>query len=87
MRIWVHKIQSSSNQRLEAEDDIAREVVEFFRNLYSASYCDPHNEDILKYVPSLIFSYVNLVLDKLPSLDEVKEVVFSLDKNSALWAE
>lgn len=79
----IHKIQTSLGIWLEEEGDITQEAVTFFQNLYNALDCDYNNEDIPSNIHSLLSSNDNVTLDRLPSLDEVKEKVFSLDKNSA----
>lgn len=82
-RLLIHKIQSSSGQWLDQQGDIAQEAVDFFQQLYNNSGSPTFDEGILDYIPSLISANDNFTLDRLPSLDEVRDTVFSLDKNSA----
>lgn len=45
------------------------------------------SSSILDYVPSLVTHFDNVLLDKLPSLEEVKDVVFFLGRDSALGSD
>lgn len=83
--MWMHiyQIQNSSGQWIEEEGEIAREAVDYFQKLFSASNSVSDSEDILSCIPSMISSSDNLALDRLPSLREIWEAVFSLDKNNA----
>lgn len=42
------------------------------------------SSSILNHVPSLVAYFYNISLDKLPTLEEIKDAVFSLGRDCAL---
>lgn len=56
----------------------------FFTNLYASDNCCQPNDLIEKVIPDLVTLEDNFMLTILPTLEEVKAVVFDLNGDSAL---
>lgn len=79
-RMRINKIQNSSSQWLQEKGDIAREAVNFFQQFYIMFRTT--RTSLAMYL--LLFSLLMIItLSRLPSLNEVREAVFFLDKNSS----
>lgn len=78
----IHRIKSSSGVWLTSEADISQEAVDFFQGLFSAeSGFTPSS--LLEVISRVVTHEENAFLEDIPSLDEVKQVVFSMDGESA----
>ena len=78
----IHRIKSTSGKWLEKTSDIEGEAEIFFRSLFrSESYVESF--DILDVIPKLITAQDNENLEEIPSIEEVKSVVFAMDGESA----
>lgn len=82
-RLSLKKIMNEQNQCLEGNDQIAEGAVSFYQNLFSRESVSIDTETI-NYLPRCITDEDNETLIALPTLQEVKECVFSLDPYSAL---
>ncbi|KAK6776038.1 hypothetical protein RDI58_027039 [Solanum bulbocastanum] len=74
---------NEQNQWLDRNDQIAEGAVSFYHNLFSCESVSIDTET-LNYLPRFITDEHNEMLSALPTLQEVKECVFSLDPDSAL---
>ncbi|XP_071902080.1 uncharacterized protein [Coffea arabica] len=76
----IHKIQDSEGGWVMDDEGIGREAVRFFSNLFSADpVADFH---LLDVIPNLGDEINNTRLEEVPSLEEVKGVVFGMDGDS-----
>lgn len=66
----------------EAEE-LEQHVLSYFTDLYTSNINCFDNGLIEKFTPSLVISDDNRLFTSLPSFDEVKTIVFSLNKDSA----
>ncbi|XP_027155152.1 uncharacterized protein LOC113774459 [Coffea eugenioides] len=78
----IHRIKSQRGEWLDREEDISEEAVSFFHHLFS-DQPGLSSSPVLDVIPKLISDQDNLDLERHPSLEEVKDVVFSLDPDSA----
>nr|XP_027098875.1 uncharacterized protein LOC113718155 [Coffea arabica] len=78
----IHRIKSSGGDWLCSEEDIGREAVSFFQGLFS-DQSGTNNFHGLDVIPKVVTERDNDELERFPSLEEVKEVVFSMDADSA----
>ncbi|XP_027184038.1 uncharacterized protein LOC113782345 [Coffea eugenioides] len=78
----IHRIKSSGRDWLCSEEDIGREAVSFFQGLFS-DQSGTNNFHGLDVIPKVVTERDNDELERFPSLEEVKEVVFSMDADSA----
>ncbi|GAA0184604.1 hypothetical protein LIER_31892 [Lithospermum erythrorhizon] len=66
---------------LEAPDDITQSGVEFFEKLFTQDLADADHE-LIDCIPSLVSAEDNKMLMASPQLEDVRQVVFSLNKDS-----
>ena len=66
---------------MEKDEDIANEAIAFFSDLCS----EPIGPvlDMLPLIPPLITEKENKTLEEVPSIEEVRRVVFAMDADSA----
>ncbi|XP_027181955.1 uncharacterized protein LOC113780346 [Coffea eugenioides] len=77
----IHRIKLQCGEWLEREDDIAKKAVSFFQLLFS-DQSGLSSAPVPDVIPKLLSEQENLELEHHPSLEEVKDVVFSLDLDS-----
>lgn len=73
---FAHVVLSNSK-------DIEDHVLSFYTDLYALDNSCFDNGWVDSVIPSIVDPFDYIMLTKLPSLEEVKKVVFSLDVNSA----
>ncbi|XP_027183967.1 uncharacterized protein LOC113782270 [Coffea eugenioides] len=78
----IHQIRSQCGEWLEREDDISKGTVSFFQQLFS-DQSGLSSIPVSDVIPKLLSDRDNLELERHPSLEEIKDVVFSLDPDSA----
>ncbi|KAL2453242.1 Uncharacterized protein Adt_49258 [Abeliophyllum distichum] len=78
-RIW--SITSETGEVLDSQETIQPSAVSFFQELLSAAPqpVDPIRPDI---IPRLVSDEDNLQLNRIPTLAEVREAIFSIDPDS-----
>jgi hypothetical protein len=86
------KIRKATNQitsirngdiTLNDPDEVKAHIVNHFISLFNAPDPDTDNGLVNEVISSLITNRFNNMLIRLPSTDEIKNVVFSLNKESA----
>jgi len=81
-KLQLSRIQNSQGMWIEEEEEIVAEAIQFFQDQFSESAA-PTSFDIIRHVPSLIYSGQNEDLIKHPMLEEVRAAVFGLNGDSA----
>ncbi|XP_027096071.1 uncharacterized protein [Coffea arabica] len=78
----IHRIKNDQGEWISDEDHISAEAEKFFKSLLSA---EPTmgSLNVLEMVPKLISAEQNAELERFPSNDEIRFVVFSMDGESA----
>ena len=85
----IHRIQNSKGQWLEDPKEIVDAGVNYFKELlsdyllYDASYWNSLNMELERCVPKLVTSADNDILQAIPEIDEIRQVVFSLNSESS----
>jgi len=64
-------------------NEVSADVVNHFTKLFTSTTNVLQNDMVQEVIPHLITDRINNVLTFLPSLEEIKNVVFSLNKDSA----
>ncbi|XP_071925430.1 uncharacterized protein [Coffea arabica] len=82
VRSIIHHIKDANGILLTEKSQIATEAVHFFESLFTAEPC-LGSWDILGVIPKIISHDQNEDLVHVPSLEEVREVVFAMDGESA----
>ncbi|KAK2410795.1 hypothetical protein QL285_046137 [Trifolium repens] len=68
---------------LNSTDEISAHVVDHFSSLFSQTSNFVDNGLVEEVIPNLITDRINHMLTVLPSYDEIKSAVFSLNNDSA----
>ncbi|XP_062020822.1 uncharacterized protein LOC133737235 [Rosa rugosa] len=63
--------------------DIANHVVEFYKSLYATDVAPSGVVDFCKVIPSFVSEDDNSVLVSIPTAEEIRHVVFSMDPSSS----
>ncbi|XP_071923243.1 uncharacterized protein [Coffea arabica] len=82
-RAIIHRIRGSNGDWLESEELISGEAIAFFQRLFTTESSFSSVDGLLDAIPKLVMDQDNNRLVELPSMAEVKEVVFSMDGESA----
>ncbi|XP_071909708.1 uncharacterized protein [Coffea arabica] len=81
-RAMIHRVRGVDGEWAEEEAQIGEAAVNFFQGLFSADGIQsPHH--IMDHIPGLVSTQDNDMLSRIPSLEEVKGIVFSMDAESA----
>ncbi|XP_069145909.1 uncharacterized protein [Solanum lycopersicum] len=81
-KLFIHKIVTENGDWIEGENTIAQEACEHFKNIFTGEE-KLINEKSLDCIPRMVNQDQNTLLNTVPGLDELKEVVFSMSPNSA----
>jgi hypothetical protein len=68
---------------LTDQSQIADHIVNYYKNLFSTNFVLQDSRLVDEVIPHLITDDVNAILTMLPSTEEIKAAVFSLNKDSA----
>ncbi|XP_071928033.1 uncharacterized protein [Coffea arabica] len=82
MKSVIHRIQKSNREWVDDETSICAEAVSFFQDLFTEEGSRPSSE-MLEIIPTILTEQDNMELTEVPSLNEVKKVIFSMDGDSA----
>ncbi|XP_027060814.2 uncharacterized protein [Coffea arabica] len=77
----IHRIKDSRGAWVNRDEDIANEAIAFFSGLFSEPTV--FASDMLHLIPPLITEEENKALEEVPSMAEVRRVVFAMDGESA----
>ncbi|XP_070039469.1 uncharacterized protein [Nicotiana tomentosiformis] len=80
-RLQLRRIQNSGGQWLENNEEMAEEAVRFFQAQFHEDRV-PNNFGILDHIPSMVETRHNEELIRQPTIEEVKKVVFGLNRES-----
>ncbi|XP_071914052.1 uncharacterized protein [Coffea arabica] len=78
----IHRVKDSTETWVEKDEDIAKAAVEYFSDLFSGSV-EPRNSDLMRLIPKLISDEENARLATIPNIEEVRQLGFSMDGDSA----
>ncbi|VFQ90194.1 unnamed protein product [Cuscuta campestris] len=81
-KLKINHILSSEGKGLFSQEDIKKEAIAHFQKAFSSSPCGIM-EPILSNIPAVITLEDNALLTSLPSLEEVRDTIWSLDGDSA----
>ncbi|KAL2479297.1 Uncharacterized protein Adt_32263 [Abeliophyllum distichum] len=77
----IIQIRNIDDRLIQSEDEIQKSAVDYFQNVLTKEPIEDSSE-LVESIPNLITLKDNNFLNGLPSIEEVKEVVFSLNKDS-----
>nr|XP_027061902.1 uncharacterized protein LOC113688298 [Coffea arabica] len=78
----IHRIRKTNGEWVDDEANICAKAVSFFQDLFTEEGGRP-SSDMLEIIPKIIIDQDNMVQTGVPSISEVKEVIFSMDEDSA----
>ncbi|XP_019223633.1 PREDICTED: uncharacterized protein LOC109205377 [Nicotiana attenuata] len=81
-KLFIHKIKDEEGQWLQGDETIGQAACEHFEALFT----DPGGtirEDLLSCISAMVTPEDNEMLAKMPTMEELKQVVFSMNPNSA----
>ncbi|XP_049406447.1 uncharacterized protein LOC125870147 [Solanum stenotomum] len=81
-KLFIHQISNESGEWIQGDVNIARATCAHFQNIFTG-HQDNINEEILQCIPRLITDEQNKALKANPAIEQVKQVVFPLNPNSA----
>uniref|UniRef100_M1E0C2 RNase H family protein n=1 Tax=Solanum tuberosum TaxID=4113 RepID=M1E0C2_SOLTU len=81
-RLFIHKILKDNDEWVQGDDHIAQAACEHFQNIFTGEE-KLIDEIPMECIPRIIMQEQNDRMKELPTLDELKEVVQSLNPNSA----
>ncbi|XP_055814558.1 uncharacterized protein LOC129884254 [Solanum dulcamara] len=85
-KLYIHRIQDEEGTWLQGEEDIARAACDHFQHIFTGE--EQHiQEDVLQCVPKLVSDAQNKNLQALPTLEELRIVIFSMNPNSAVGSD
>ncbi|XP_059315667.1 uncharacterized protein LOC132066362 [Lycium ferocissimum] len=77
-RAQIMRIKNAQGIWLENTEDIAQEAVAHFTNIFTQP-ADSNNIGILDYLDIMVTDQDNEMLQQIPSEEEIKEAIFSMD--------
>lgn len=81
-RLFIHKICNDQGEFLEGDEVIATAACEHFQKIFIGEE-KLINEDALNCIPRMVTEEQNLILQAMPTMEELKHVVLSMSPNSA----
>ena len=80
-RALIHRIRDGSGNWITDDNAIGAEAVRYFGDLFSAGFVP--NFLLLHVIPDVSTIIDNGKLEQVPSMEEVKKVIFDMDGDSA----
>ncbi|KAH0772311.1 hypothetical protein KY290_016292 [Solanum tuberosum] len=81
-KLFIHKLIREDGEWMQGDDIIAEAACEHFQELFTGEN-NLINEGALECIPRLVTEEQNNSLTIMPNLEELKEVIFSMNPNSA----
>ncbi|WMV32723.1 hypothetical protein MTR67_026108 [Solanum verrucosum] len=81
-RLFLHKICIENEVWIQGEEHIAQEACDHYQHQFTGQN-DRIDESILQFTPRVITPDQNEMLQAVPTIDELRHVVFAMNPNSA----
>ncbi|XP_027122139.1 uncharacterized protein [Coffea arabica] len=78
----IHRVKRADEVWVEDDNGIATDSIEYFSNLFSSD-TSSNLDGLLGLIPSLVSREDTMILEEVPTLEEVRRVVFATDGESA----
>nr|XP_027067665.1 uncharacterized protein LOC113693307 [Coffea arabica] len=82
MQAVIHRVHDANQEWVTEEARIGAEAIKYFSSLFSMEEA-PANSEVLGVIPKLLSEDDNEQLQNIPSFEEVRQVVFAMDGDSA----
>ena len=80
--MFINKLMDDSGAWIHGEENIAKEACDYYKGIFSANN-DKIQEEILQCINHRTTQEQNDELDKIPTEDEVKRIIMSMNPNSS----
>lgn len=84
--MFIHKVCTNDDTCIQGDENIAKEACRYFKNIFTGK-SDRISEEVLNCVPRMVTNKQNQLLRQMPNMEELKQVVFSMNPNSALGSD
>lgn len=81
-KLFIHKIQDEEGTWIQGDEAIANTACQHFQHIFTGQEI-AINEEVLNYIPTLVTEKKNIKMQEMPTLEELRVVVFSMNPNSA----
>ncbi|KAG5580314.1 hypothetical protein H5410_050941 [Solanum commersonii] len=81
-KLFIHKILNDKDEWIQGDEHIAEAACMHFQNIFTGE--DKHIDEVpMNCIPRIVTQEQNDSLKAIPTIEELKEVVFSMNPNSA----
>ena len=81
-RMFINKLMDDCGAWIHGEENIAKEACDYYKGIFSSNN-DKIQEEILQCINHRTTQQQNDELDKIPTEDEVKRIIMSMNPNSS----
>ncbi|KAH0684452.1 hypothetical protein KY290_036526 [Solanum tuberosum] len=81
-RLFIHKISTDDNEWIQGDENIAKAACVYFQETFTG-HENRIAENILQCIPRMVTEEQNQNLQALPTREELKQAVYSMNPNSA----
>ncbi|KAH0700920.1 hypothetical protein KY284_015135 [Solanum tuberosum] len=81
-RLFLHKIDNDNEEWIQGEEQIAQAACEYYQQIFQGQN-DRIDDRILQNIPTVVTPEQNEMLQAIPTMEELRQVVFSMNPNSA----
>lgn len=82
-RLFIHRICTDDDNWIQGDANIAATACNHFQKIFTR-HEDKIDEGLLQCIPRLVDEEYNQILQALPTMEELKHVIFAINPNSAL---
>ncbi|XP_015170975.1 uncharacterized protein [Solanum tuberosum] len=81
-RLFLHKICTANEVWIQGEEHITQATCDYYQQMFTGP-TDRIDERILQFIPTTVTLEQSEMLQAMPSIEELRQVVFSMNPNSA----
>nr|XP_033513005.1 uncharacterized protein LOC117277715 [Nicotiana tomentosiformis] len=81
-RLHIQRIRNHRGRWVQGDDKVTKAAVKYYRKHFNLNLTEGNN-NILECIPQIITAHDNTLLTKMPDEEEIKQVVFSMSKDSS----
>ncbi|XP_027155659.1 uncharacterized protein LOC113756041 [Coffea eugenioides] len=86
LQLVIHKVKNERGEWVESEEATGEEAVQFFEKMFTAQQTTS-SPDLIQNIPKLLMGEDSVLLEQVPSKEEIRRVVFDMDGESALGSD
>ncbi|KAH0650296.1 hypothetical protein KY284_030208 [Solanum tuberosum] len=81
-KLFLHKIYNDNEGWIQGEEQIAQVTCDYYQNMFKGQN-ERINDRILQNIPTVVTPEQNEMLQAIPNMEELRQVVFAVNPNSA----